>query len=185
MSIRQIRHFLSGLVVIVFMVLAFGSEDSDTASIENNTETIETEIINIGETGVTDYFEILVNKVVVSDRVNTGNQFADLNREPGNQYLAFKITFKNIDNESRMFTDGDVLINYNGKEYRYDKSETILLEGWGTMLDQINPLTSKTTNLVYKIPQEITGDLYWRPGRNSKNVTFYLGNIQAEASTGE
>ena len=63
-----------------------------------------------------------------------------------------------------MLMDGSVWINYNGKDYEFDKSESIMAEGWGLVLDQINPLISKTTNLVYKIPAEIKGDIYWQPG---------------------
>jgi len=63
-----------------------------------------------------------------------------------------------------MLMDGSVWINYNGKDYEFDKSESIMAEGWGLFLDQINPLISKTTNLVYKIPAEIKGDIYWQPG---------------------
>lgn len=98
-------------------------------------------------------------------------------KEDGIHYLIINVTFKNTDDESRMLTDGEVLINYNGKEYKYDRSEMIALKGWGLMLDQINPLTSRTTNLVYKIPAEIVGKAYYRPGRASKNDLIELGEI--------
>lgn len=77
-----------------------------------------------------------------------------------------------------MIMDGSVWINYNGKDYEFDKSETLMIEGWGTMLDQINPLTSKTTNLVYKIPAEITGTALWNPGRSDKDQVINLGEIK-------
>lgn len=41
-----------------------------------------------------------------------------------------------------------------------------------------NPLTSKTTNIVYKIPAEIKGAAYYRPGRSSKKDLIELGNIE-------
>jgi Domain of unknown function (DUF4352) len=171
----QLRHLTAGIIVITFLVIAFASSESSSTK---STATMEP--VSVGQVGKTDYFEIIVNKVEINERVRTGNQFANLKAEPGNTYLIFNITFKNVDNESRMFTEGDVLINYNGKEYTFDHPETVMLEGWGTFLDQINPLTSKTTNLVYKIPSEITGNIFWRPGRNSSDVVFFLGNKQAE-----
>lgn len=70
-------------------------------------------------------------------------------------YLIINVTFKNTNNESRMLIDGSVWINYNGKDYEFDKSETVMAEGYGILLDQSNTLISKTTNLVYKIPAEI------------------------------
>ena len=76
-----------------------------------------------------------------------------------------------------MLTDGSVWVNYNGKDYEFDKSETIMAEGYGLLLDQINPLTSKTTNLVYKIPAEVKGEAYWQPGRASDDERILLGKL--------
>ena len=167
-----------------------GSKSSETANSSSakneNTESEKTEIvaeeekvkeIGIGDALQTDYFAITVNKISLKDRVNTGNQFSDLKPEEGTTYLIINATFKNTDNESRMLMDGSVWINYNGKDYEFDKSETVMLEGWGIMLDQINPLTSKTTNLVYKIPTEIKGNAYWQPGRADSEQRILLGNL--------
>jgi hypothetical protein len=133
--------------------------------------------VGIGQVLHTEYFDISVNKVALKDRVNTGNEFVNLKPEQGNMYLIINATFKNVDNESRMLMDGSVWINYNGKDYEFDKSETVMLEGWGLMLDQINPLTSKTTNLVYKIPAEIKGNAFWQPGRADEDQRILLGNL--------
>ena len=146
-------------VVIALIVIAQlgkddkgGSSTADNSSSSSNEQTEQkTEApkgVGIGEVLHTDYFDITVNKVSLEDRVNTGNEFADLKPEQGNLYLIINASFKNTDKESRMLMDGSVWINYNGKDYEFDKSETVMLEGWGLLLDQINPLTTKTTNLV-------------------------------------
>ena len=125
-------------------------------------------------------FLVTLNTVETKNKVNTGNQFANLKEEKGNKYLIMNVTFKNTDKESRMLMEGTVYIDYNNTRYEFDKSETVMIEGWGLMLDQINPLTSKTTNLVYKIPAEINGDAFWNPGRSDKKQMFYLGNIDSK-----
>lgn len=155
------------------------SADNSSSSSSEQTEqkTEAPKGIGIGETLHTDYFDITVNKVSLEDRVNTGNQFADLKPEQGNLYLIINASFKNTDTESRMLIDGSVWINYNGKNYEFDKAETIMLEGWGLLFDQINPLTTKTTNLVYKIPAEIKGNAYWQPGRADSDQKILLGNL--------
>lgn len=155
---------------------------SDTNSSSNSTlatesSTQESTIKKVNETLSTRYFDVTVNAVNAASYVKTGNSFADLPQEEGTYYLVLNTTFKNTSEESRMITDGEVLIYYNGKEYKFDKAETIMLEGWGLMFDQINPLTSKTTNLVYKIPSEITGMMYYRPGRSDKNDLIELGSL--------
>lgn len=174
------KKILIGFGVIIFIgILSNLGKDnkknttSNTSSEKNNEENQ----IKVGEILNTDYFEIRANKIEVQKKVNTGNEFSDLKEEVGNLYLIVNATYKNIDNESRMLFDGSIWIDYNGKEYEFDKSEPIMAEGWGLMLDQINPLTSKTTNLVYKIPEEIKGDIYWQPGRSNSDEKIYLGKL--------
>lgn len=125
----------------------------------------------------TDYFDVTLHGYEVADAVETGNQFADLAPEDGTQYLVISATFKNKDTESRMIEGGSVFINVAGKLYEFDKAEPVMAEGWGAMLEQINPLTTYTTKLVYKIPTGIKGRLTWEPGRNSKNTQFLLGEV--------
>ena len=169
-------------VVLALIVIAnLGDSENHnattTAAAATATDTDPPSGVAIGQVLKTDYFEITVNKAELADRINTGNQFTDLKPEQGITYLVINTTFKNIDNESRMLVDGSVWINYNGKDYEFDKSETIIAEGWGLMLDQINPLTSKTTNLVYKIPSEIKGAAKWQPGRSDSDEVILLGTL--------
>ncbi len=175
-------------ILIALIVIAnVGNNDKNsttpatTSTTEGETEETATSNtatgVKVGEVLKTDYFDITVNKVEVKDKVSTGNQYADLKPESGNSYLIINATFKNTDNESRMLMDGSVWINYNGKDYEFDKSETVMLEGWGVLLDQINPLTTKTTNLVYKIPSEVKGDAYWQPGRSDDDQRILLGSL--------
>lgn len=180
---KNLRHLLSASALAVFTFIAFGSMDDDGDSSSSSSSTTinldnSTTVKQLGETLSTRYFEVTVNEASIQDRVNTGNQFTDLKKEEGIQYLILNTTFKNTDNESRMISDGEVIINYNDKDYLFDNSEMIMLEGWGTMLDQLNPLTSKTTNLVYKIPDEIKGPAYYRPGRSKKSDLIAIGNIE-------
>jgi hypothetical protein len=169
-------------VLVVIGIISNAGKDKNGNSTNNSSNSAEQNAeastgVKIGEILKTDYFDITVNKAETQDRVNTGNQFPDLKPEDGNMYLIINATFKNTDNESRMLMDGSVWINYNGKDYEFDKSETIMAEGYGILLDQINPLTSKTTNLVYKIPTEIKGDAYWQPGRSDDDERIFLGTF--------
>jgi hypothetical protein len=134
--------------------------------------------IGVGQTLKTEYFEITVTKVSTTNKLNTGNEFTDVSAGEGNKFLVLNTTFKNIDDESRMLIDGEIQINYNGKDYKFDKSETIMAEGWGLMLDQLNPLTTKTTKLVYKLPNEVKGVAYYHPGRSDSDDKILLGTIE-------
>lgn len=177
---KNFKHLASVGVFAFFLTIATGSGDDDKKE-TGESSTVSAEAAKnykkVGETLSTEYFDVTVKKVGVQNSVDTGNPLVSLPAEDGNKYLIMEVTFKNTSNESRMLMDGEVLINYNGKEYKYDKSEAVMLEGWGLMLDQINPLTSKTTNLVYKIPAEIKGTAYYQPGRSDSDDLINLGNI--------
>ena len=109
-------------VVIALIVLAQlgkddkgGSSTADNSSSSSNEQTEQKtktpKGVGVGEALHTDYFDITVNKVSLEDRVNTGNEFADLKPEQGNMYLIINASFKNTDKESRMLMDGSVWIN--------------------------------------------------------------------------
>ncbi|WP_375181877.1 DUF4352 domain-containing protein [Chryseobacterium sp.] len=183
---KNIKHIASLGAFTFFLIIAMGSMDDKKEKAANSetgtsatTVSAEAEVNykKVGETLATDYFDVTVNKVSIENSVNTGNEFADLKPEARTRYLIINTSFKNNSDESRMLIDGEVLINYNGKDYTFDKSETVMLEGWGLMLDQINPLTTKTTNLVYKIPAELKGIAYYKPGRSGSNDLINLGEI--------
>jgi TM2 domain-containing membrane protein YozV len=196
-ALWQNRSIAQGWKVAVTILIAsvvffqLGNAVKDVASKSANTTPSQSEesseesvpqetVIKQGEVLHTQYFDIVANKVELSDMVDTGNEFADLQPEQGVSYLIINASFKNIDTESRGAMEGSVWINYNGKDYEFDKAEAILLKGWGMGLGfkQINPLTKITTNIVYKIPSEIKGEAYWQPGRTESDQRIFLGNLK-------
>ena len=152
------------------------SSQSDTA--DNVVPTAVLAEVGVGDVLETEYFDIRVNKVSLQDSIDTGNPFTSIPSEPGVAYVVINATFTNTDVEGRMLMEGSLLIEYKDKTYEYDNSEVILGEGWGLFLDQLNPLMTKSTNIVYKIPADINGRTYWRPGRAATNETIFLGNLK-------
>jgi hypothetical protein len=171
-----------GIIILLAAIANMGKDDGKETKVAGLTskknDSHQKPEITVGQALKTEYFEVTVNKVETSERISSGNEYiADTKADEGSRFLILHTTFKNIDNESRMITDGEVLINYNGKDYKFDKSETIMQDGYGLFLDQINPLTSKTTKLVYRIPDEIKGNAYYHPGRSDDDHVILLGAI--------
>jgi len=162
--------FIALAAIVVLLIISRFLPDSTTTDSPQKR-------VGIGEVLKTDYFDVVVNNATIDNHISTGNQFVDIPEQPGNKFVILDVTFKNTDNESRMLTDGELIINSNGKEYKYEKSETIMLEGWGLIIDNINPLTSKTTKIVYKIPSDIKGVAFYRPGRAGHDEVILLGNL--------
>ncbi|MEO7212553.1 DUF4352 domain-containing protein [Mucilaginibacter sp.] len=174
------RNITLFVLLLIGMIVFYNYYTTSSPSKTSNSYTSDNHYhaqTSVGETLTTSMFDITVNKVDVTDYIDVGNEFLNLKKEDEIYYLTINVTFKNVDSESRMIVDGELLINFNGQDYKFDKSEIIAANGWGLLLDQINPLTSKTTNLVFKIPKDLKGKIFWHPGRTDDGETIYLGEI--------
>ncbi len=172
------------VVIIGFFIYSVASMFSEESHRNNyqNTSSVNTnkvKYLNIHEILHTRYFEVTVNKIDIYDKVLTGNKFADLKPESGIRYLVLNVTYKNTDIESRRILEGSIyIVDDNNKKYKFDKSEHVMSDGWGLTLERINPLVSKTANLVYKIPATIKGSVYYNPGRSDDTQLIFLGNLR-------
>lgn len=125
------------------------------------------------------YFDVAVTGGKVNKQVGTGNKFIEPKQWEGSRFLTINASFKNLDTESRLPVEGSLFINYDGKEYEFDSVEPIMMEGYNIWFKKINPLITMKTKLVYRIPDEIHGPVYWRPGRNPTDTKLWVGNIEA------
>ncbi|MCB8563716.1 DUF4352 domain-containing protein [Fusobacterium ulcerans] len=173
---KKILKVIVGIFIVFIAIGIFSGKSTDEGN--SGQKGKEVTIVEIGKPLTTKRFEVTVNKVSFQDRVNTGNQFASLPKKDGVKYLVMDVTFKNVDNESRTLLDGEVIVNLDGKTFKYDRSETIMLEGWGLLLDSVNPMMSKKTKLVYALPSELkNADLFYVPHLSPKNTMINLGHI--------
>jgi Domain of unknown function (DUF4352) len=185
------------LVSIVIVAIVFGrGSGNNTASNSNNSnnnsanvqveepkqsepaQVVEEKPKSIGMNQVlqTDYFEVTVNGIEVANTVGSG--FAEQQAGDGNKFLILDVTYKNIDTESRWITGDHVYVTYNGKEYDFSKQEVVLQEGYGVSLEVLNPLTTKTAKIVYKIPSELTGEAFYQPSRAKRDQLVALGTLR-------
>jgi hypothetical protein len=163
------------ILFIIIIVSTCGKTDSDKTSNSSSQET--NKIVKQGEILHTQYFDIRVNQCTSQNELITEDGLTDLKPEQGSKFIIVDVTFKNTSTESRMMFEGALIINYNGKDYTFDKNETIMSDGYGLFLEEINPLTSKRTKLVYKVPDELKGKLYYNPGRADVDQVIFLGTI--------
>jgi hypothetical protein len=176
--ISKTQHVFTAIMLLVILVSVVymcsqGKTDEESAQDSTSNQ------VGLNEPLKCDYFEVTARKVTTSTDVNTGNQFTDLKAGNGEKFLIINVTFKNIDTESRtLISGGPIYLNDNGKELQYDNPETIMADGWGLFLEPINPMMSKTTNLVYKIPNNYNGSIYWRPERANMDQRINLGYVQ-------
>ncbi|CAG8865295.1 hypothetical protein PS627_01203 [Pseudomonas fluorescens] len=123
------------------------------------------------------YFNIAATKGEVRNAVSTGNKYSEPDHWDGSRFFIVDASFKNLDTESRRPAEGSLYITYNGKEYEFDTTESIMTKGYNIWFKSVNPLITMKTKIVYRIPEEIYGDVYWKPGRNPNGVKLWVGNI--------
>ncbi|VVP48100.1 hypothetical protein PS838_05205 [Pseudomonas fluorescens] len=129
--------------------------------------------------GQVGYFDVAVNNCTISKSIDTGNRYTTVKPDPDARYLTVNATFKNTDNEGRLPFEGSLFISKDGKDYKFDTTESIMGEGYGIRLRSLNPLIKLTTKIVYKVPNELSGDVYWKPGRNAEDKKLWCTHLPA------
>ena len=166
---------MKNVVLIILSALLFAQCDTPATDGTTTKSDNTPKITQIGQTLKTEYFDVTVNSAKFYKSVKAQEGMIDFQEDQAVRYLLLNVTFKNTDTESRtLFDGGPILINFNNKDYSFDQPETTIAEGWGIFLEAINPMLSKTTFLVYKIPKEIKGDFYWRPNRADNDQKIFL-----------
>lgn len=124
-----------------------------------------------------EHFDITVDSCEVRDTVGARNQAAEPDAWTDSRYLVIQAGFKNTDTEGRLPLAGSVLLTMGGKTLEYDHTETVLEQGFGIGLRPVGPLLTLRTKIVYRIPREATGEIFWRPGRNPEQIQLWCSSI--------
>lgn len=127
------------------------------------------------------HFTTTINDCHIKELPLTGNSFTEPKQWPGSRFLVVDVSFKNEDSEGRLPIEGSLIINYLGRELRYDVTETILQDGYGIYFKSVNPLLSMPTKIVYRVPSEVSGEVFWEPGRNSEGKRLWCTFIAPES----
>ena len=130
---------------------------------------------------VVGYFNTKIKSCTISDKVGTGNPYSEPKQWPGSRFVIIDALLKNEDSEGRLPSAGSLIIKYKGRELRYDNTESILLEGYGIYFKSVNPLVSMPTKIVYRIPDEVAGEVLWEPGRNVEKTKLWCTFILPKA----
>lgn len=112
------------------------------------------------------YFNVKINSCSISDLPVTKKPYTEPKQWPGSRFVVIDAEFKNMDSEGRLPMEGALIVKHEGRELRYDTTETIMQEGFGIYFKSVNPLVTMPTKIVYRIPDEVKGEVSWEPARN-------------------
>jgi len=82
------------------------------------------------------------------------------------------VTYRNTDIDRRQIDFGSILVVHKQKQYVFTRSDFRGELEWEMILDHQDV---RTTDLVYKIPFEIQGAIYFEPENNYDGNRIYLG----------
>lgn len=174
----KIKHVIIAIVIVLFFktcVTYNPKTDEERATIKKaeRIEEVNRPKNDIGQNIESGYFLVTVHSAKQYGALNE----VDLPRQEGSNYMVIDVSFKNLDKETRTVMSGAVIIKQDGDEYTFESTEPVLMAGddWGLLFEPINPMLSKRTKLVFKIPSEMTGKAYYRLGSTGKDKKIYLG----------
>ncbi len=163
--IAKIAFALIAILIVVAIVALV--KDKKNGSARENVRDVTTAkgplVANMGESIHTRFFDVTVEKISVTDKVTDLNQAHGLSEERNSQYLVIEISLKNLDKESKLMPAGELQIESGAETMKYERSETILKDGWGELMDNIGTGETMKTKLVYKVPAGIHGKVYYYP----------------------
>ncbi|WP_070413943.1 hypothetical protein [Pseudomonas lundensis] len=119
-------------------------------------------------------FQIKRESCKVSKSVGTSNSYSEPEHWDGSQFVIIDARFKNLDSEGRLPSEGSLIVlTSDGRELRYDTTETVMQRGYGIYFKSVNPLVTMPTKIVYRIPTDISGEVLWEPGGNAGKKKFW------------
>ena len=133
--------------------------------------------IGKGEVLPTRFFDVKIDTLEVVDSVYDITRMIHLPAQNGNRYVVLSLSFKNNDMESKMIPDGRLCIDRGNNEIKYDDPEVLDGEGWGMVMENINPGITRKTKIVYKIPAHIKGNLYYYPDISFSEDRIFLATL--------
>lgn len=154
----------------------FGSKDSESATVASHSAD---QIVQVGQTVRSGQFEVTVRSLRFAETLGRG--ISEVKATPGTVFAVVEVLVRCVDNESRYYSAGDLLVELDGKTLKFDRSELVL--GLDSPVGNINPMTDKAGYVVYKVPAAAANaPLYWTPGRSFEKIRFSL-NTQAAIPT--
>ena len=104
--------------------------------------------------------------------VNKNNDGKGYSGTEDDIWLAINVTYRNIGIERKKVDFGTISVIHNQKKYVFTRSDFRGELEWEMILDHQDV---RTMDLVYKIPFEIQGAIYFEPENNYEGNRIYLG----------
>jgi len=95
------------------------------------------------------------------------SRFEDKQPAPGDSFLVLDVSVRNPGRDTRVFNAGPLVVVAGGKEHRFDTPENIIADGY-LLLEALKPGSSLQGRIVYEVPADLDGPMYWLPGNGQR-----------------
>jgi hypothetical protein len=95
------------------------------------------------------------------------SRFEDKEPAPGDSFVVLDVSVRNPGRDTRVFNAGPLVVVAGGREHRFDTPENIIADGY-LLLEALKPGSSVHGRIVYEVPVDLDGAMYWLPGNGQR-----------------
>ena len=116
--------------------------------------------------------QIALDGAHTTDRISASGFDA---REPatGNQFVVLDVAVRNPDTQPRVFSEGKLVAVDEQRERTFTTPVNIFADGY-LQLQVLQPSASARGKIVYEVPDDLKGVLYWVPGEGGERILLHL-----------
>jgi len=110
--------------------------------------------------------QVSVDRALRTQRLQP-SRFEDKEPAPGDSFIVLDVSVRNPGHDTRVFNAGPLVVMAGGKEHRFDTPENIIADGY-LLLEAVKPGTGVRGRIVYEVPSDLAGAMYWLPGNGQR-----------------
>jgi hypothetical protein len=100
----------------------------------------------------------------------------------GNHFVVLDVAVRNTDTQPRVFSEGQIIAANASRERTFPTPVNIFEEGY-LQLQVLPPSAGARGKIVYEIPDDASGVLYWVPGGDTRRILLHPDVMAVTAAT--
>jgi hypothetical protein len=130
-----------------------------------------------GEAAPAKPLQIALDRAHFADRIDVSGVDA---KQPatGNRFVVLDVDVRNTDTQPRVFSEGKLVAVDEQRERTFATPVNIFADGY-LQLQVLQPSARARGRIVYEVPDDLKGVLYWQPGEGGERILLHLRPVVA------
>jgi len=116
-----------------------------------------------------------------TDRISVPG-FEDKQPAKGNHFVVLDVAVRNTDTQPRVFSEGQIIAADASRERTFPAPVNIFADGY-LQLQVLPPAAAARGKIVYEVPDDARGVLYWVPGGDTQRILLHPDVMAVAGST--